>query len=85
TTGNGSSCSPPPCWAMACTTAMSLTDWALQTRGGDIQLANWGPARFVAGLSTLALTLWIASRLTRDRNLIHPKEYEPDAQEGGTP
>ena len=68
--------------AMACTTTMSLTDWVLQNRGGDIQLANWWPARLIAGLSALAVTLWTASRLTRSRNLILPREHGVDTQEG---
>jgi hypothetical protein len=37
----------------------------------------------LSGFGTMFATLWIASRLTRDRNLILRKEDEPDAREGG--
>ena len=69
--------------AMALTTSIAAVNWLAVVAAPDLNGLVSAATEVLFGLGALVATLWIASRLTRDRNLILPREHGADKREGG--
>lgn len=67
---------------VACTTTFVLVGWLIIAIAPGLHHFVSTAIGTFSGYGALVAVLWIASRLTRDRNLILPKESAPDAREG---